>query len=382
MILIIGMGLLLGGKWSVSAVHADNSSAGGTTRTVAAPVDQPLYPMSDPPQIQTMPVIAEYDRFQDKTTLRVEGIRPAITKGFSRLFINAACSYDGQTIAVKPSKVQFTLLAVSDDYQYADSRDDLLLIFLIAYPTPPSTAAASQPALPPLPNSLKIDDPPAGVPASQPTTVRRVRIPVRFVKAGTTKDANSKCLESFVAIVDAEVLLQLVNAPLVEGQLGGAEFKLGAMEKLSLRHFAEQAKLIAPQPTPDTAGSPLIAGVPVHVDPAALHMAQAKVDAAQEKVNAAADNVLNQLQQNKEYTQAAKAAADLEARKDATPAGPQRSQISQQWLEARAKVNLLKSSAMLEDPALLAARNELADAQNSLRALELLSGDHAHDGQR
>jgi hypothetical protein len=209
-----------------------------------------------------------------------------------------------------------------------------------------------------------------------------VRIPVRFVKAGTTKDANSKCLESFVAIVDAEVLLQLVNAPLVEGQLGGAEFKLGAMEKLSLRQFAEQAKLIAPQPTPDTGNPPLIAGVPMHVDTAALHIAQAKVDAAQEKVNAAADNVLNQLQQNKEYKQAAKAAADLEAHKDATPAGAQRSQISQQWLEARARVNLLKSSAMLEDPALMAARNELTDAQNALRALELLSGDHARDGPR
>jgi hypothetical protein len=313
----------------------------------------------------------------------VEGIRPAITKGFSRLFINATCSYDGQTIAVKPSKVQFTLLAVSDDYQYADSRDDLLLIFLIAYPAPPSTAPASQPALPPLPSSLKIDDPPApAAAATQPIIVRRVRIPVRFVKAGTTKDANSKCLESFVAIVDAEVLLQLVNAPLVEGQLGGAEFKLGAMEKLSLRQFAEQAKLIAPQPTPDTGNPPLIAGVPMHVDTAALHIAQAKVDAAQEKVNAAADNVLNQLQQNKEYKQAAKAAADLEAHKDATPAGAQRSQISQQWLEARARVNLLKSSAMLEDPALMAARNELTDAQNALRALELLSGDHARDGPR
>jgi hypothetical protein len=120
----------------------------------------------------------------------------------------------------------------------------------------------------------------------------------------------------------------------------------------------------------------------MHVDLAALHMAQAKVDVAQEKVNAAADSVLKQLQQNKEYTQAAKAAADLEARKDAAPPGPQRSQISQQWLEARAKVNLLKSSAMLEDPALMTARNELADAQSALRALELLSGDHAHGGQR
>jgi hypothetical protein len=382
-VFILGAGLLLGGNWSTSAVHADDANASGTTKAVPAPVDQPLNPMSDPPQIQTMPVIAEYDRFQDKTTLRVEGIRPAITKGLSRLFINAACSYDGQTIAVQPTKVQFTLLAVSDDYQYADSRDDLLLIFLIAYPSAPSTAPASQPALPPLPNSLKIDDPPvAAVPASQPATVRRVRISVRFVKAGTTKDTNSKCLESFVAIVDAEVLVQLVNAPLVEGQLGGAEFKLGAMEKLSLRHFAEQAKLIAPQPTPDTAGPPLIAGVPMHVDAAALHLAQAKVDVAQEKVNAAADHVLNRLQQNKEYTQAAKAAADLEARKDGAPAGSQRSQISQQWLEARAKVNLLKSSAMLEDPALMAARNELSDAQNALRALELLSGDHVHGGQR
>jgi hypothetical protein len=201
------------------------------------------------------------------------------------------------------------------------------------------------------------------------------------MKAGTAKGANSKCLESFVAIMDADVLSAIVEAPLVEGQLGGTEFKFGDAEKRSLRHLAEQAKLIAPA-SPEAPGGPQVASnLPLHVDSAAVHLAQAKVDAAQEKVNAATDNVLNQLQHDKGYQQAAKAAADLEAKKDSTPAGPQRTQISQQWLEARAKVNLLKSSAMLEDPAMIAARNELVDAQNALHALEAASGK-GRDGER
>jgi len=38
-------------------------------------------PTTDPPQAEPVPVEREYDRFQDKTTIRVEGVRPAITKG-------------------------------------------------------------------------------------------------------------------------------------------------------------------------------------------------------------------------------------------------------------------------------------------------------------
>src|SRR5207302_1998822 len=68
----------------------------------------------------------------------------------------------------------------------------------------------------------------------------RVRIPAKFLKAGTTKDRNPKSLESFVAIVDASVLVGMATASGVEGQLGTTEFKLGTMEQLSLRKFAEQ----------------------------------------------------------------------------------------------------------------------------------------------
>src|SRR5438309_11686781 len=106
-----------------------------------------------------------------------------------------------------------------------------------------------------------------------------VRVPAKFLKAGMTKDRNPKSLESFVAIIDAQVLIGMATAPGVEAQLGGAEFKLGPMEQLSLRKFAEQVNLLAPLPKAAAAAldSALAAG-PVRPDAIAFHLAQAKVD--------------------------------------------------------------------------------------------------------
>src|SRR5437016_638829 len=181
----------------------------GTTFALA-PAAEPLDPTLDPPQAEPMPIEKEYDRFQDMTTIKVEGIRPAITKGESRLFINATSSCDGVMVTTKPTKIAINLLAVSDDFQYADLKDNLQLILLI--------------------------------------NNNRVRIAAKFLKAGMTKERNPKSLESFVAIVDADVLVGMATASGVEGQLGTTEFKLGPMEQLSLRKFAEQVTLIAPLP--------------------------------------------------------------------------------------------------------------------------------------
>src|SRR5437870_6272280 len=68
-----------------------------------------LDPAGDPPQAEPMPVQKEYDRFQDKTTIKVEGIRPAITRGDSRIFINATSSCDGVEVTGKPEKIAINL---------------------------------------------------------------------------------------------------------------------------------------------------------------------------------------------------------------------------------------------------------------------------------
>ena len=60
-----------------------------------------------------------------------EGIRPAITKGESRIFINATTSFDGAEAAVKPQKVAINLLSVADEFQFVDLREGLELILLI-----------------------------------------------------------------------------------------------------------------------------------------------------------------------------------------------------------------------------------------------------------
>src|SRR5689334_18282238 len=95
------------------------------------PAGGPMDPTADPPQAEPMPVQKEYDRFQDKTTIKVEGIRPAITRGDSRIFINATSSCDGIEMTGKPEKIALNLLAVSDEFQYADLRDNLQFILLI-----------------------------------------------------------------------------------------------------------------------------------------------------------------------------------------------------------------------------------------------------------
>lgn len=303
---------------------------------VAAPAFAPaagrLDPTSDPPQTEPMSIERDYDRFQDKTTIRVEGIRPAITKGESRIFLNATSSCDGAEVLGKPEKVAINLLAVSEDFQYGDLRDSLQLILLI-------------------------DN-------------KRVRIPARFVKAGMTKDHNPKSLESFVAIIDAEVLVGMATADSVEAQLGNTEFKLGAMEQLSLRKFAEKVNLVPPLPRPAAAAlDEALAHGPVRPDAIAFHLAQAKVDQAQEKVDQLTAACLGRLEQTDPYAAAFKIVQELEAKKDKTPPGPQRGEISQQWLEAKAKLGLIKSSALLEDQDLTLARRELADAQSGLRAM-------------
>jgi hypothetical protein len=297
-----------------------------------APAGGRMDPTTDPPQTEPMPIEREYDRFQDKTTIRVEGIRPAVTKGESRIFINATSSGDGAELTGKPDKVAINLLAVSEEFQYVDLRDGLEFILLI--------------------------------------NNKRVRVPAKFVKAGMTKDHNPKSLEQFVAIVDADVLVGMATADSVEAQLGQSEFKLGAMEQLSLRKFAEKINLVPPLPKAAAAAlDTALANGPVRADAVAFHLAQAKVDQAQEKVDKLTLACLQRLEPNPQYTAALKAAQDLEAKKDKTPAGSQRAEISQQWLEAKAKVGLIKSSALLEDDDLTAARRELADAQTALRAL-------------
>jgi hypothetical protein len=213
-----------------------------------------------------------------------------------------------------------------------------------------------------------------------------VRVPARFQKAGLTKDRNPKALESFVAILDADVLVQMATVPQVEGQLGGAEFKLGTMEQLSLRRLAEQVKLVAPLPESDAAAlDRALANGPVRADAVALHLAQAKVDGLQEAVDRLGAARLAKLEASKEYQTAERAALQLESKKDQTPAGPQRADISQQWLEAKAKVSLMKSSALLDDTELANAKRDLADAQIALHNLQRVAaggGNEVRNAQR
>ena len=290
-----------------------------------------LDPLNDPPQTEAMQIERDYDRFQDKTTIRVEGIRPGVTKGESRIFLNAVCSYDGADVAGKPDKVAINLLSVSEEFQYVDLREGLQFILLI--------------------------------------DSKRIKVPAKFVKAGTTREKDPKSLESFVAIVDADMLVAMATAQSVEAQLGNAEFKLGAMEQLSLRKFAETVNLVAPLPKPALAELPQLPG-PARVDAVAVHLAQARIDEAQEKVDKLTAACLKRLEQTPVYTAALNAAQDLEEKKDKLAPGAERADISQQWLEARAKVGLIKSSALLEDNELTAARRQLGEAQGALRGMK------------
>lgn len=292
-----------------------------------------LDPTADPPQTEPIAIDREYDRFQDKSTIKVEGIRPLVTRGESRIFINATSSFDGVEITIKPNKVAINLMAVSEDFQYVDLHDGLQFILLI--------------------------------------NNKRVRVPAKFLKAGTTRDHNPKSIESFVAIVDAEVLVGMATAESVEAQLGATEFKLGAMEQLSLRKFAEAVNLVAPLPKATTAVlDDVLTTGSLRPDAVALHLAQAKVDEAQEKVDQLTRLSMQRLEESPQYSAAVKATRELEEKKDKTPAGSQRGEISQQWLEAKAKVSLIKSSALLENEELSSARRALADVQTALRTLQ------------
>jgi len=301
--------------------------------TAISPSVSRLDPTVDPPQTEPIAIDREYDRFQDKTTIKVEGVRPLVTRGESRIFINATSSFDGVEITIKPDKVAINLMAVSEEFQYVDLHDGLQFILLI--------------------------------------NNKRVRVPAKFLKAGTTRDHNPKSIESFVAIVDAGVLVGMATAETVEGQLGATEFKLGAMEQLSLRKFAEAVNLIAPLPKATSAvlddgnstGS-------VRPDAVALHLARAKVDEAQEKVDGLTALCMQQLEESPQYSAAVKITRELEEKKDKTPAGSQRGEISQQWLEAKAKVSLIKSSALLENEEISTARRALAERQSALRTLQ------------
>jgi hypothetical protein len=180
------------------------------------------------------------------------------------------------------------------------------------------------------------------------------------------------------------VLVQMATAPQIEGQLGGAEFKLGTIEQLSLRRFAEQVKLLAPLPAADqTALDHALANGPVRADAVALHLAQAKVDAVQESADKATAACMAKLDKNKEYRAAIDAVAALEVKKDATLPGPQRADASQQWLDAKAKANLMKSSTLLEDPDVAVARRDLADALAALQVLQRIpTGREIRNAQR
>src|SRR5436305_1167853 len=92
-------------------------------------------------------------------------------------------------------------------------------VFTVTVAGGPPAAAAAAPAAAPMPRAI-----PAGVaaaaappPPAPAGGVRRVRVPARFQKAGLTKDRTPKTLESFVAILDADVLVQMATAPAVEG---------------------------------------------------------------------------------------------------------------------------------------------------------------------
>jgi hypothetical protein len=297
------------------------------------PIQTRMDPTTDPPQAELMPVEREYDRFQDKTTIKVEGIRPTVTKGDSRIFLNATSSSDGAAPTGKPEKVAINLLAVSEDFQYVDQREGLQFILLIGD--------------------------------------KRIRVPAKFVKAGMTKDRNPKALESFVSIIDGSVLVSMATADSVEGQLGGSEFKLGAVEQGSLRRFAETVNLLSPTTRPTTVevpppGAP---NMPVRVDAAAVHLAQVKVDEAQEKVDRLTAACMQRLEQTPQYAAALKTTQELEARKDKMSPGVERADVSQQWLEAKAKLSLIRSSALLEDNELAAARRVLGDAQTLQKAV-------------
>ena len=294
------------------------------------PANEHLDPTTDPPQNEIIPIEREYDRFQDKISIKAEGIRPQIAKGESRIFVNFTSVTDGKEVTVKPEKVQLNLLSVADDFQYGELREGLELILLI--------------------------------------NDRRVRIPAKFLKAGMTRDRSPKALESFVCIIDAPLVVELATANSVEAQLGNTEMKLGVAEKLSVRRFAEEVKLMDPMPKQAGAAIGALNTNGAKPDLVAQHIAEIQEKMTQEKVDKLTGAAIARLEQKPEYLSAFKKAQEMELKKDQMAPGPDRSEVSQQLLEAKSKLSLIKSQALLEDAELSAARKELSDIQSKVKA--------------
>ena len=292
-----------------------------------------LDPTTDPQQNDIMTVEREYDRFQDKISIKTEGIRPQIVKGESRIFVNVTSVTDGKEVTTKPEKLQVNLLSVADDFQYGELREGLEFILLV--------------------------------------NDHRIRIPAKFLKAGMTRDRSPKALESFVCIVDASLLVEMIGANSVDAQLGNTEMKFGVAERMSMRRFAEEVKLMEAMPKQAAAA---VAGALTNnsakPDLVALHMAEIQEKMAQEKVDKLTASMVAKVEQKSEYIAAFRKAQELEQRKDQMSPGPDRAEVSQQWLEAKGKANLIKSQVLLEDPELIAARRELTDTQAKLKALQ------------
>ena len=307
------------------------SSAGIGQAIPAQPSNGPfpgrMDPSGDPPQADQVPVQREYDRFADQNTVKIEGVRPAIMKGESRLFINASSIFDGTEVSAKPDKVALNLLCVSDDFQFADTRENLTFIVLV--------------------------------------DKERFKVPAKFIKAGLTKDRFPKCLESFVAIVPADVVVRMATGESIEGQLGPVEFKIGLMEKASFHGFAEAVKLVGPS----LATAPQANGIGVRPDELAFRLAQAKIDNAQQRLDEATSRCNARLEQSPEFILAQEAVKEAEQKKDHSATGPQRVEASQSWLAARGKLSLLRANALQQDAGAIEARKTLTDAQAALSSL-------------
>ena len=118
---------LIAGLFSFAAgLQADIDPQPGTATQgfIPAQPSSPLPgrndPAADPPQAEQTPVQRDYDRFADQNTVKVEGIRPTILRGESRLFLNASSIFDGTEVTSKPDKIALNLLCVSDDFQFGD----------------------------------------------------------------------------------------------------------------------------------------------------------------------------------------------------------------------------------------------------------------------
>ena len=77
---------------------------------------------------------------------------------------------------------------------------------------------------------------------------------------------------------------------------------------------------------------------------------------------------MQRLEQAVDYAAANDQVRETEARKEKEPAGPRRADASQAWIEAKAKVSMMRTAALMQDESVVAAKKELAEAQAALRA--------------